>query len=299
MEAVAVVWEDFPTGVRTNKDTIRPGGGSEVVGVVDGGRDNNNRAPGRTATFTSHPRPRMFAYSANIFLPMDRRGRLIGTGGRMIKSLTETTHCSIHVPKRNPNHNDTNAVAINDVRSAVHVKAGEISHLMHACWKISQIALEESQPDHLQETLQCQLRLGRNAGPLGPINGTLQRDACFFLTVPLQQQSDSNNNVTLQESRGTCNIGAYCIPIHNNLCSSDQIHVLVDNARFSNPELQVPEYAIATMEEHPPEDDGPKRLLFVFGDTVLSRKLYDVLMAMVRELNASMKRKDENQNKDT
>jgi hypothetical protein len=35
MEAVAVVWEDFPTGVRTNKDTIRPGGGSEVVGVVE------------------------------------------------------------------------------------------------------------------------------------------------------------------------------------------------------------------------------------------------------------------------
>lgn len=151
---------------------------------------------------------------------------------------------------------------------------------------------ETTTSDDMQNPLettvvQYQLRLGPKTAPLGYMNGTLQRDACF-LSVASELQSDSNCNDeanSLPENRRATQIGAYCIPIPRNLCSSDQIHVLVDNARFANPQLQVPEYTIAM--EHHPADDDPTLLMFVYGETDLSRTLYNVLLKMVQELEAS------------
>jgi KH domain len=163
------------------------------------GRGRSGRGR-RAAKTKNNEQAAPLIYGADVYIMADRRGRLIGRGGVTIKELTTHTGAHIHVPKPDQ-RGDV------DPRP-VYVKAATIASLLHACWRVAQLGLEED------EKAVCKVRLP---------------------DVPQQQQLLQGHLVgrcqppflTLEHGMTT----AYCI---ETTLLPDQVDTLVDNERFAN-----------------------------------------------------------------
>lgn len=163
-----------------------------------GGRGGAKRRRAKMAT--NQDRAASFAYCADIRIPADRRVRLIGRGGVIIKELMASTGVNIHVPKHEANFRGN----VDD--RPVHVKAATIANLLHACWRIAQLGLVG------EEVAACNAHLPNLPHRL---RGNLGRESPFF-------------NLDY-------GMAAFCI--ETTAILPEQVDTLVDNERFAHSEV--------------------------------------------------------------
>ena len=230
------------------------------------------RRPRKQSTNNKRHNNGPLLFGADLLVPSEQRGCLIGRGGRVVRNLTRTTGARIHVPpkKRQPAapnnaaNADNNEEKEEDDDRPVYVKSATIASLLHALWRIAGILTttargeEEEEPsasendnqddEHLVE---CRVRLPNVTSPI-PGHLTL---------LPQQQRGDGSASpvafLGLQNG-----ISAYCIEMtcaavsaHSSSAttttttiSESQVDTLVDNERFAHPDWTA-EYTVVVEEE--------------------------------------------------
>jgi KH domain len=163
---------------------------------TDGQRGNNTSNRKRRRKRSS-----VFSCEAEIYIPIDRRGRIIGRGGLIIKKLRDAANTTIHVPPardNNPNH-------------PIRIKGSGIENVLYTCWKASLLLL-----DNENESVPCTIT-ERSTDPL-----------VYSSVMRL-----NNNGSFLVEENG--HLSAYCIELLN--ISEDDTETLIDNVCFVDTDI--------------------------------------------------------------
>jgi len=265
------------------------------------GRGGGRRRPRRKQSTKRHKNGPLL-FGADVFVPFEQRGCLMGRGGRVVRNLTRTTGAHIHVPPKQrqppaPNHSavaanaDNEEEEENDDDRPVYVKSATISSLLHALWRIAgilsttargdeddQSASENDNNNNVKHLLECRVRLPNVTSPI-PGHLTLQR----------QQGGDgstSSSALAPAAFLGLQNgISAYCIEVTCAAAASctassvtttttireplQVVHTLVDNERFAHPDWTAA-YTVVVEDEqadaHNEEPSSSTTLVFVYGD---------------------------------
>jgi len=210
-------------------------------------------------------------FGADVAVPSDRRGQLIGRRGSVIKGLTQSTGANIHVPKkqqqqqqqRNGDNNEVDAPAVaepqqDDDDRPVYVKAASLASLLHALWRISEIVSKEN------EKIPCRVRLPHV--PVQTISASLEKDAEPFLCL--------ENGMA-----------AYGIEVSgwidgNGDDKEHAVDTLVDNERFAHAEWTA-EYNVVVDDA----GDETALLVFVYGaESQHPKELYQSLKESMEKL---------------
>ena len=232
-------------------------------------------------------------FGADVLVPPNQRGRLIGRGGCVIQNLTKSTGAKVHVPNRPTNQSrarrpqiDEGALDQTEDNEAqpVYVKAATIASLLHALWRILLIVkiddnnndntnIDNNTPsdtgsnNHEQETttIACRFRLP-NAPPIvGSLTAVeFEPSSCPFLVL--------ENGLS-----------AHCIVTSPDL-TIEQICTLVDNERFAHSDWTA--NCEIVEEEATDSDEVVSVVVFIYGAQAqcpkqLSRSLYRSIQEVI------------------
>jgi len=245
---------------------------------------NNNRRKSANRVQNRRKRGGPITCRARFQVPPALRKFLIGSNGATINALTDGTRCVINVPGKKQTENPNAMVAI---------QASCIDYLLHGCWEVLNIVGALSISSDVGDA-DCD---GESLMLTGPRTEERKMAMKYILEAGESQFRGSQvnfNSVFLTGTSNNCNeMSVYCV-LANNETSETCISILVDNARFVDPNIKAQVCVVSRADilkcytknkcQQPCFNECPS-LVFIYGSKQnKTRELYDSILHGLVEL---------------
>ena len=230
------------------------GGGAGFGGFPYRSPHQQGNAPRRRPRRKPRRKPPALMCAADLYIPENLRGLLIGRRGTTIQLLATQCAAKIHVPKRGDRQDSSSQADVRPVR----VKAESVASLLHASWRIRDVLGAEG------DDIDCHIRIPLNAPS---IHGRLRRSSPFLVEASGEK------------------LVAYSV---ESFLDADEVDTLVDNERFAN--VNVTAHCEMVYQDDTPGQ--PTTVIFVYGSSEqqperLTRALREATAKLWREQNSA------------
>jgi hypothetical protein len=242
-----------------NYSTSGSGGGGGFGGFPyrsahQQGTDGSNPTNRRKKYLNRQKRGGPITCQICIQVPADKVGLIVGRKGTTVKRLTNETKCVFDIPKQQHQRNnvETNGES-NRTRLEqsvkIIVKASCIAHLLHACWSIANLVINEEDSDGVQYSMTLQNLPGIS------IQGVLSKPIQYD-SLHETHMKDLPSFMTGTDSEEH-SVSAYCV--HSDKLDQVQVSTILDNELFIDPSIS------ASVEVINLSENENEFLIFVYG----------------------------------